>query len=294
MLDFSLVHVGVYRNPEKLLQTVQCPCISFYVSGLKYCRDYFPDGKLLRKAGSSEKPCFTINFPGMKKDFEFGNRRENWVMMLENVSIRCSSDANFAEIRNGGEWLRILSHIEIPAERVEGWQMEMRRIQDAWLSPTPLNSFRARLGVMNILRFMIDRHPDTLGYSPEEKLKHMLDEDSNSSKSIEELSSSCGMSTDHLRLLFQRRFSISPLAYRKQRRSTYMMELVANSSLSVKEIASISGFRHVSHFCMEFKKIFGISPNSGIRRFRYSSHMPRPHNIGSGSCNESFVPRVRE
>lgn len=268
MLNFSIAHVGVYGKPEKFIQTVQCPWISFYVRGLKQSRDYLPDGRLIRKAGPDEKPCFAVKFSGMKIDFEFGNDRENWVMKLEDVSIRSSSDGKFAEIQEGTEWLRIPFYVEIPEERVEGWQMEMRRIQEAWLNPTPLNSFRARLGIMNILRFMIDRHPDSLGFSPEEKLKRLIDEDSTFSRSIQKLSSSCGMSPDHMRVLFQKKFHISPLAYRNQKRGTYIMELIANSPLSVKEISFRTGFRHVSHFCMEHKKLYGITPLEGIRKFR--------------------------
>ncbi|HCE43287.1 MAG TPA: hypothetical protein DET40_07045 [Lentisphaeria bacterium] len=268
MLNFSLAHVGVYRKPEKFKQTVQCPWISFYVSGLKYSRDYLPDGRLLRESGTDANPYFAVGFPGMKIDFEFGKNRENWVLMLKDVAIRYSSDGKSAEIKEGSEWLRLPFYVEIPGERVEGWQMEIRRIQEAWLNPTPLNSFRARLGILNILRFMIDRHPDTLGFSPEEKLKRLIDEDSTFSRSVQDMSRSCGMSPDHMRVLFQKKFHIAPLAYRNQKRGTYMMELIANSSLSVKEISFRAGFRHVSHFCMEHRKLYGITPLEGIRKFR--------------------------
>ncbi len=268
MLNFSITHVGVYRKPEKYIQTVYCPWINFYVSGLKYSREYLPDGRLIRETGPDGKSFFSIGFPGLKNDFEFGEGRENWVLGLKDVSVKPLAEGKYVEIKEGAEWLRIPFYVDIPEERVEGWQMEMRRIQEAWQSPTPLNSFRARLGIMNILRFMIDRHPDNLGFSPEEKLKRLIDEDSKFSRSIQELSRSCGMSPDHLRVLFHKRFHISPLAYRNQKRGTYMMELIANSSLSVKEIAYRTGFRHVSHFCMEHRKRYGITPLEGIRKFR--------------------------
>ncbi|MFA6291938.1 MAG: AraC family transcriptional regulator [Victivallales bacterium] len=268
MLNILIAHLGVYKEPEKFIQTVRCPWISFYVSGLKYSRDYLPDGRLIRDAGPGEKPCFSVKSPGMKVDFEFLEGRENWVIMLKDVSIRSSSDGKTAEIFTGAEWVQIPYYVEIPEERVEGWQMEMRRIKESCLNPTPLNSFRVQLGVMNILRFMIDRNSDTLGFTPEEKLKRLIDEDFAFSKSINEMSRSCSLSSDHLRVLFQKRFQISPLAYRNQKRSAYMMELIANSSLSVKEISSRTGFRHASHFCMECRKHFGMTPLEGIRKFR--------------------------
>ena len=268
MLDFSIAHVGVYRNPEKNVQTVRCPWIIFYVRGLKYSRDYFSNGSLIRESGPDEKPRFAIRFPGMKIDYEFGGGREIWVLVLNDVQIRPSSDRKSAEIKKGAEWLRIPLYVEVPGERVEGWQEEMRRIQEAWLNPTSLNTFRAQLGITNILRFMIDRRPDTLGFSQEEKLKRLIDEDSQFSSSLQKMSRSCGMSPDHLRVLFHKRFHISPIAYRNQKRAIYMMELIANSSLSVKEISCRAGFMHVSHFCMEYRKHYGITPMEGIRKFR--------------------------
>ncbi len=269
MLDFSILHVGVYREPEKHTQTVNCPWISFYVGGIKYFRNYLPDGRLLREGTTSEKPYFSIGIPGFRCEFEFGKNRENWVIMLKDVSLRLASDAKCAEVNSWNQWIRIPLFVQVQEEWVEGWQMEMRRIHDAWMHPTPLNSFRARLGVMNILRFMIDGHPDSLGSTPEEKLKSLMDGDIAFSRSLHDMSRSCGICQDHLRVLFRRRFKMSPLEYRIHKRNAAMMELVANSALSVKEISERTGFSHVSHFCMEFKKKYGITPLEGIRKFRF-------------------------
>ena len=271
MLDFSVQHVGVYKAPEKHIQTVHCPWINFYISGMLSFREYLPDGRFLREGTSCEKPCFSIRVPGMKCEFEFGKNRENWVIMLKDASFRITPEGKCVEVNSRNQWIKIPFLVPVQQEWVEGWQMEMHRIHDAWMHPTPLNSFRARLGVMNILRFMIDGHPDSLGSTPEEKLKSLIDEDRAFSRSLRDMSRSCGICQDHLRVLFHRRFKMSPLEYRIHKRNATMIELVTNSALSVKEISERTGFNHVSHFCMEFKKKYGVTPLEGIRKFRFSS-----------------------
>ncbi|OGV51351.1 MAG: hypothetical protein A2017_20275 [Lentisphaerae bacterium GWF2_44_16] len=269
MLNFSITHIGIYRKAEKFIQTVSCPWITFYVGGCKYLKVHLPDGKLLREENSGTGAYLGIRLPGMKIDFEMGKKRENWVIMLKDMPLAYSQNKLNAEFMNGTESIFLPFFVNVPFERVAGWQMELKRIQEAYLNPTPKNSLRARLGVMNILRFMIDETADTLAYSPVEKLKNLIDEDRNFSRSILELSKSCSCSADHLRGLFQERYQINPLAYRNQRRKAFIMELIANSNLSVKEIAVRSGFKYLSHFCLAFQKEYCISPKEGIRRFRH-------------------------
>ncbi len=268
MLDFSITHVGVYRNAERHVQTALCPWISFYVSGLRHSRTYLPDGRLLREDGPRTGPYLAIKPPGMKIDFEHGSKRENWVIMLKDFPVRYSDNMDCAEI-DLGSWTGVPFFTELPKERVAGWQAEFKRLQGFLEEPTPLNVCKAKLGVMNILRFMIERRTDAIGESPEERLKQLIDRDAGFASSISKLGESCNVSPDHLRLLFQRRYRIKPQAYRQQRRNAYVMEMIANSSLSIKEIASCAGFKHMSHFCAEFKRQFGMTPKEGVRHFRY-------------------------
>lgn len=268
MLDFSITHVGVYRSPEKHVQTVHCPWISFYVSGLKHCRTYLPDGRLIREDGPRTGPYLAIKLPGMKVDFEHGSKRENWIIMLRDFPVRYPDAMDCVEM-DLGSWTSIPFFTELPKERVAGWQAEFKRLQTLLEEPTPLNIVKARLGVMGVLRFMIERKAESIGESPEERLKQMIDRDSSFKSNISELGRGCGMSPDHLRILFQRRYRISPQAYRQQRRNAHIMEMIANSQLSIKEISCCAGFKHMSHFCAEFKRQFGMTPKDGVRHFRY-------------------------
>jgi AraC-like DNA-binding protein len=275
MLDFSITHVGVYRNPEKFIQTVNAVWIFLYVSGVNYSRRYLPNGMPLKEVNADTPPHLGLTLPGMKVDFEYTERRENWVLMLKDFPLRASQDAGYAEI-NMGTWLKIPYFTELERELVPVWRQEMRNVQNALKNPTPLSVCKAKMDVMNMLRFMLGRLTETEGNAPEEQLKRMIDEDLSFSKGISEMGEACNVSRDHLRVLFQKRYQINPQAYRLQRRNTFIMELVANSTLSVKEIAARTGFKHDSHFCVEFQRQFGLKPKDAIRRFRYQQTGNQP------------------
>jgi len=269
MFNFSVTHIGEYTRPEKYRQTVNSIWITFYVRGVKFSNLYDQHGKLITREDPETKPYFGLRVPGMKTDFEMGPERLNWVIMLENITMTYSDLNSCIEIRSGNEQISLPLSVPVQDEQVDGWQMELKRMHDAFKNPTPKNLLRVNLGVMNIFRYMIDQHPDLIGESPEEKLKHFIDKDMTFSKSISDFSRKCGVSKDHLRILFHKRFNINPIDYRKQKRISCIMELIANSNLSVKEISIKAGFKYVSHFCMEFQKKYGITPKEGIRKFRY-------------------------
>ena len=46
------------------------------------------------------------------------------------------------------------------------------------------------------------------------------------------------------------------------------MELISNSDFTVKEIAAELGFKHNTHFCIQFKNTFSLTAGEAIKRFR--------------------------
>lgn len=268
MFDFTATHISVYRRREALVQTVQCPWITFLVSGCESIKSRLPDGKMAWEGNSGSTPCFAIYLPGMQIDFRMNDRRENWVIMLKDMPFAWSGDENRLMFGDGAESAMLPFRVPLPRELAAGWQTEFERMREAYLNPTPENSLRVRLGVMNILRFMIDRNATGPGSSPAEELKRRIDEDDTFVESIAKLSRACGYNADHLREQFKARYRTSPMAYRTRRRKALIMELIAGSRLSVKEISFRTGFKHPSHFCLFFKKEYLISPGEAIRRFR--------------------------
>lgn len=270
MINFTISHIGVYTKPEKSTQRIYCPWISFNVSGLKYNSLYHSDGRLISEEKLGSPPFFRVCLPGMTSKFEYTKGRENWVIMFRDIPLRYSDVSDTIEIRDGRDWIPIPLSTNVPEEMVPGWQSELKRIQTSFYDPVPRNRLIAKLGILNIIRYMIDESPiNTIGESPAEKLKRLIDEDNSFSKSLSELSEACSYSRDHLRILFQKRYQINPGQYRNEKRMAIVMDYISNSILSVKEITEKTGFEYPSHLSIAFRKTYNMTPGEAIRRYRY-------------------------
>jgi AraC-like DNA-binding protein len=252
---------------QKASQTVETFWIYFTVSGVDSGQIRLPGGKV---EPNRKTPCLGIHVPGTYAEFEFNERRENWVVMLRTDDIRYLPENDQLELRDEGVWLPVPRVVDIPPEWVPRWQMEFQTLEQAFRSQLPTDRFRARLCVYNIIRYMLERQQEGLCESPARALKAKIDADQKFSRSLAELSVDCGYSSDHLRLLFEKEFRITPLSYRNQLRMARAMQFVASSRLAVKEIARQTGFSQVSHFSAAFRKAFQLSPREGIRRFRHA------------------------
>jgi AraC-like DNA-binding protein len=262
MLDFSVRQVGKYEMAQRTAYMNEFPCLGLSISGMVYHRS---DGVEM----GIEQPYLSITPAGVYLDFEFGEDRENWVIVVESDDFRKTRNPRTVQVRCGGRWVSLPAATGVDPENVPGLRDEMIRMREAFLSADPRSRLRVKAGAVNILRRMIDRQADTLHTSPAMELKRLIDEDETFSENLEHLAGKCRYSPNHLRDLFRRTFGINPHAYRIQRRMTRAMDLVSNSELSVKEIAAATGFEHVSHFCTMFRKTFSMTPTQAIGRLRY-------------------------
>lgn len=269
MIDFTINNIGHYSRAEKHKQVVHCPWLGFNVSGLKYTKLYHPDGSLIGEQ-QGDHPFFRFGLPGMRTKFEYGEDRENWVIMFDSIPVRYSATSNqMVELKDGNEWIQIPCIKEVPPETLPRWQTEMRRMRELLLNPLPKNRFKAKLIILSMLDFILS---DTLGSAnetPAGKLKRLIDEDNEFEKSISQHSEECSYSRDHLRIQFQKEYQISPQEYRMQKRLACVMDYISNSVLTVNEIAIETGFEHTSHLCKMFKQHFGKTPGEAIKQFRY-------------------------
>ncbi len=85
---------------------------------------------------------------------------------------------------------------------------------------------RCIMGIYDILRYFLDRKPDTYYSSPDAKLKWLIDNDPKCDSSVEQLSRQYKYSKDHLRIVFKKHYGLSPLQYRNRKRTTHAMELI--------------------------------------------------------------------
>jgi len=141
-------------------------------------------------------------------------------------------------------------------------------MMEAYAHPTPAGQVRLQLGFMTALCHLLDHHRDRLGETPAGRLKALINDPTLAGLSLAELSRRCGYATDYLSGLFHREYHMSPVAYRNQMRMWIARDLLATTSRPAKEIAKELGFRHVSHFSAQFRKIFGYTAREAIRRYR--------------------------
>lgn len=195
--------------------------------------------------------------------------RETWGIILRTDCLRRSKTPGKVDLRINDTWMSLPVLTPLGPENLPGWQKEMARLRECYLNPIPLNTARLELGIMNILRFIIDCSAGAaILNTPAHELKALLENPDSRCQSLQTLSSRTGYSPEHLRALFRAEFGLSPGAYRNQLRMAEAMECVANSKLSVKEIAYRLGFKHQSHFSLAFRHALGISPREAIAKYR--------------------------
>ncbi|MFA5205567.1 MAG: AraC family transcriptional regulator [Lentisphaeria bacterium] len=268
-MELCLRHVVVCRFAQETRYAVPCPTLSFTFAGLE-----FHESPGFRLAAGATGLLLTPQ--GLPIHFRFNDRRENYAVLFDSNDVRPGAAPDRVELRQAGEWLSVPAFVPVDAGRLDGWRLELERIRTAFLMPTAKNRLRAELGVLNLLRQLVDETPAATGVSPAEQLKNLIDADSAGRRTTDELCAACRYSPDHLRLLFTKEFGVTPKQYRMRRRMAEAMEWIAGSRLSAKEIAGRLGFAQSSHFSAAFRAAHGLPPREAIRRFRRTGEQPPP------------------
>lgn len=87
---------------------------------------------------------------------------------------------------------------------------------------------------------------------------------------IDELASSCKLSSSHFMHLFKEQTGLSPLAYQQALRMEYAKSALTSTNLSVSEIADHAGYSDPLYFSRIFKKVTGLSPKSYRRNYAHN------------------------
>jgi len=214
-------------------------------------------------------PYLTILPQGTHIDFQFTEQQDQWLIALDLPGLMVGHQSNTVELvedHDGGKAV-LPMFTPIVKEHISGWEGELMRMRDAFTKPSPANRMRVQTGVGNIILYVIDQHP-VIHSSAAAKLRWLIDEDMQASRSLEEISRECGYSTRRMRLLFEREYGQSPQTYRNKRRMHLAVELLSNSDLRIKEISERVGCHHVSHFCALFRSTYAMPPTHYQRKFR--------------------------
>ena len=87
---------------------------------------------------------------------------------------------------------------------------------------------------------------------------------------LEELCDHCGVSKQHLCLLFRKSLHSRPMEYIAKRKLQSAKELLTGTSMTVEGIAEETGFCTASYFCKTFKRYEGMTPNQFKQNLRNS------------------------
>jgi AraC-like DNA-binding protein len=262
MLDLNILQIGVFTWPLENDYTTPAPTISFFAvpPRLMEC-----DGQRITHDG----PSLFLAPAGARLRLKCVGRRRNWAAVIDSDDIRASDQPGQVELRSLGVWHRAPMWIPVEAAFVTHLEHEWQEMRDAFLEGLPGSRLSARIGIANQVRLLLDYRRPHSDHTPAARLKRLIDEDEQYSRNLDDLSSQCGFSSDHMRLLFKEAYGAAPNQYRNQRRMAVGMDLIAHSDLSIKEIGVHIGCRHMSHFSSLFRKEFDMSPRDAVTGFRY-------------------------
>lgn len=90
-------------------------------------------------------------------------------------------------------------------------------------------------------------------------------------RSIENLASPLNLSASRLRHLFRQEVDLPLGVFARKARMERARALLVGSFLSVKQVAFETGFADETHFCREFRKVYGTTPGLYRHRLQISS-----------------------
>ena len=265
-----VVNAGRYTHPEKNRQIVPCKWISLGISGLLRQRGYYPDGTPSSREDyggpHAERPRLSLAWPGFVTDFEYGEGRENWVVMFESGALRYDAVGHGFSLIHGGSPVEIPHVVRLEAREVPEFRQTFSTICDLFLSATPANLLSADLLLSSVLlRFL---RPPQAADDPVERLRKAMDDDIHWERPIEALCSAIGYSRDHLRRAFRKRYGLNPGAYRMQKRLRRIQHLLAYGGMSLKQVAYDVGMGNVTHLNALIRAQLHCTPTELVRQFR--------------------------
>ncbi len=261
----EITAANVYCCAERFGQTVPTRWLGLYISGLKRMIVYRADGRLLFEDDATTEPHLFLRFPGMRCRFEFGRERENFVIgfQLDELTF---DDATCGALLDG---VPIPLRIPLSPPETESMRRRFRTLTAAFRSGLPGGILASRLEAAGILgRFLRRDGGEISPQTAAEKFRRLIDEDCHWQKSLAELASVTGMSSDHLRTLFLAEYRITPGEYRRRKRVDRIMELIAQSDLTLKEIADEVGMKNVTHLYALMAGYFKETPAKLVRIHR--------------------------
>ncbi len=266
MLDTVFHLVKLYNSPEVGKVQQGFWRLTLALAGIDSWKVTLPDGREI--VAPPEYPWLALIPPKAVTQFEIGIARQNWAVSFESEGLRFDNRSGRILLRSGRDWLSVPAFTAVPIRRRESMLSLFESMSAEWRKGTPESLFRARLALSSILADMLDLAREPAKPSPEEKFRDAIDADAGCHFNLAVLAQKSGVSLNHLRLQFQKRFHLSPVQYRNRRRLQTAMELISGSGQNLASIAEQTGFLHLSHLSAAFRRHYGITLREALRRYR--------------------------
>ena len=269
MITPKILNVGVYRDAQNGSQTVPVLFLSLYIKGLRKSTLYYPDGTLCQIRDTAESkvpPTLALTPAGFRSTFEYGNDRENWVIMLAFPAIQFDNSTHQLYWNHNGNALPIPRKIQLKEAEVQEMRQMFDTLSRLYYSSLPQNQLTAELLVLQILQNFL-RSPESED-DLIERFRKCLEEDVMWEYSITEHCRKLNINRDLLRQEFHARYNIAPGEYRIQLRLRKICHLLAYSDLNLKEIAYEVGMKNLSHLSCFVKEKCGKTPSELSREYR--------------------------
>ena len=263
MLDFQVHNIGVYRYAQQTTWSNPFPVLGLHISGLVW----------RQRTGSQHverdpPPHLHLYGADVESSYEYGTDRENWVIQLHTDDIRNTEDPDVTEIKSNNQWIRLPGRVYVNNKQRTQWQSHCEHMLNLYRDASPRGQLLVKSHICSMISAFIELSTTAHRKTPIEQFKQLIDDDLQFAQNLSDLSQQCGYSSDHMRILFQKTFGLSPVEYRMRRRLSMATELIANSRMSIADISEQLGFQHSSHFCSAYKKAFGVSPGQDKKQLR--------------------------
>ena len=265
-MQIELVHSGVYTAKQRYVQVTRNVFLALHVSGMEYMHIRTPEGRPCAEFANLMLSLVPENFT---IDFAYSAQRENYV-------IECRIPGLSRVPGDGGLMLPYREAVltfpfcrKIRPDRCRELRTSFQKIIALSREAIPANLFAAEQMTTAILAEMVLEPPaESVPSGSAELLKQAIDADSDFSQTLETLCREIGMSHDHLRRAFFRRYGVTPAEYRTRQRLNRIFELLSSTGLSPKEIAGSVGMKNVTHLYALLRLRFGLTPKELRRQYR--------------------------
>ena len=168
-----------------------------------------------------------------------------------------------------GELLKLLSGRPLcsPVQNVERYAREVEELlrlcpRTAPLTDVEISMVLSRLLHQSILDLSAPAEPQTLA----ERAMNYLSLHMNEPVSLPQVAENLFISPAHLGRVFKAEWGMTPHQYLTHCRLRAADKLLSTGAMKVAEVASLTGFCSPSHFVNTYKKYYGITPASRVRR----------------------------